>query len=427
MIHKFSINGVNLLLDVHTGSLYELDDATYGLVGKNGLKEGNGEDYLKLRTLIEEGQLYSRDDYDNNYPNYRNNTPVKALCLHIAHDCNLRCGYCFADKGEYGGARALMSFETAKKAIDFVVDHSAKRKNIEVDFFGGEPLMNFDVIRKTIKYAQTMGIINDKVFRFTLTTNGVLLDNKKMKYINENMSNLVLSLDGRREIHDKMRKTINGEGSYDVVVDKLVSAAKMRGERDYYVRGTFTRDNLDFAKDVKHLAGLGFKNISVEPVVGGQTSDYSLKHEDLPIIFDEYERLARDYVEDDYNFFHFMLTDEQPCAVKRIAGCGAGCEYIAVAPNGDIYPCHQFVGREEFFMGSVADGELNRNISRRFAEVNVYSKPKCTECWAKFYCSGGCHANAFAFSGELDGVYEIGCELQKKRIECMLYVKSRRE
>jgi uncharacterized protein len=320
-----------------------------------------------------------------------------------------------------------MSEEVGKAAIDFVIENSGQRRNIEIDFFGGEPLMNFEVVKKVSEYAKKQEKLHDKTFRLTLTTNGVLLDDEKLTYINENMSNLVLSIDGRKTVNDRMRKTVFGGGSYDIIKDKLLHAANTRNQQDYYVRGTFTRYNLDFSEDVKHLAELGFKQISVEPVVGGNNCDYSIKEDDLPIIFNQYEKLAKEYVDADFNFFHFMIDiTGGPCVIKRLSGCGAGCEYIAVTPEGDIYPCHQFVGDQKFNLGNVLNKSYDRAKVQEFANTNIYTKDECRKCWAKFFCSGGCHANAYQFNASIKKPYKIGCEMQRKRVECALYIEAAR-
>lgn len=415
MIHKFTIHGTNLVLDVNSGSLHMLDDAAFACVGETSLINPHPE----LEQLIQDGTLYSSDTYsDIALEKLRQSVPVKALCLHVAHDCNLRCKYCFADEGEYHGKRELMSLDTAKKSIDFVISHSHNRRNIEVDFFGGEPLMNFDVVKQTVEYARAKEEEAGKHFRFTLTTNGLLLNDSHIQYINQHMDNVVISLDGRPETNDNMRKTANGGGSYHAIVDNLIKLAKSRDElqKDCYIRGTFTCHNLDFTNDIRHLASLGFKNISIEPVTSDEETAYALTESHLPAISQEYERFAKKYVHADYSFFHFIANDGGPCAIKRLSGCGAGCEYVAIAPNGDIYPCHQYVGNPNHLMGNVLVNTFDTAISNQFSQINVYSKEKCHNCWAKFYCSGGCHANQT----------HLACELMKKRTECALYVLAMR-
>ena len=355
---------------------------------------------------------------------------VKALCLHIAHDCNLACRYCFAEEGEYHGRRALMSFEVGKKALDFLIANSGNRRNLEVDFFGGEPLMNWDVVKRLVEYGRSQEEKFNKNFRFTITTNGVLLNDEIMEFCNREMGNVVLSLDGRREVNDRMRPFRNGKGSYDLIVPKFQKFAESRNQDKYYVRGTFTRHNLDFAKDVLHFADLGFKQISVEPVVAPADEPYSIREEDIPVILQQYDELAKEYIKRKkegrgFQFFHFMIDLNQgPCVAKRLSGCGSGTEYLAVTPWGDLYPCHQFVGNEAFLLGNVDTGVTNTAVRDEFKLCNVYAKDKCRECFARFYCSGGCAANAFNFHGSITDAYEIGCEMQKKRIECAIMIKA---
>ncbi len=381
----------------------------------------------ELLSLAQAGQLYTEDIYKNYIFDFKNRqTVVKALCLHIAHDCNLACKYCFAEEGEYHGRRALMSFEVGKKALDFLVANSGNRVQLEVDFFGGEPLMNWQVVKDLVAYGRSLEEPFHKKFRFTLTTNGVLLNDEILEFCNREMANLVLSIDGRKEIHDLMRPFRGGQGSYDMIVPKFEKAAKSRNQMNYYVRGTFTRHNLDFSKDVLHLVDLGFEQISVEPVVAEKTEEYALREEDIPVLLEEYDRLAKELIRygkegKGFNFFHFMIDLEGgPCVAKRLSGCGSGTEYLAVTPWGDFYPCHQFVGREEFLMGNVDEGILRTDIRDSFKECNVYAKEKCKDCFAKFYCS----ANSYNFHGSITDTYEIGCELQRKRIECAIMIKA---
>ena len=384
-----------------------------------------------IAELYENGMLWAKDDFEI-ASNLKENAPVKAMCLHVSHDCNLRCKYCFADEGKYHTEkRELMTAETGKRAMDYLVEHSGHRRNLEVDFFGGEPLMNFEVVKEVVEYARELEKKHNKVFRFTVTTNGILLDEKKLEYINENMSNIVLSIDGRKEVNDRMRYRADGSGSYDKIVPIFQKVAESRNQDNYYVRGTFTRENLDFSKDVIHLADLGFKQISIEPVVCGEETDYSLREEDLPKIFNEYESLVKEYVKrikegNGFNFFHFMIDlEEGPCIIKRLSGCGCGCEYLAVAPNGDVYPCHQFVGSEEYKMGSLYDSNgLNKELRSTFEKCNVYTKPDCDSCFAKFFCSGGCIANACLINGDMNKPHKLSCEMMKKRVECSLYAKA---
>ncbi len=389
------------------------------------------EAYEEVAWLIEDESLFTDDLYGDILTGFANRQPViKALCIHIAHDCNLACRYCFAGEGEYHGERSLMSYETGKKALDLLVASSGSRQNLEVDFFGGEPLLNFEVVKKLVAYGRSLEKEHNKKFRFTLTTNGVLLNDDIMEFVNKEMGNLVLSIDGRKEVHDRMRPRRGGQGSYDEILPKLIKAADSRDQMNYYVRGTYTHNNLDFSEDVKHLAELGFEQISVEPVVAPSDKDYAIKEEDVPKLLDEYDILAK-YLLDrkkkgkGVNFFHFMIDLKQgPCAYKRLSGCGSGTEYLAVAPNGDLYPCHQFVGMQDFIMGNVDTGVTNTKLRDKFALCNVYSKEECRNCFAKLYCSGGCAANAYNFTGDINGVYEIGCKLQRKRVECAVMMKA---
>lgn len=446
MIHKYSMNGFFIALDVNSGAVHILDEIAYDVLDYYGavssdeicnkLASKYGKDDIieaikEIDELVKNKMLFTEDVYEEVIPLIDKREPVvKALCLHIAHDCNLKCKYCFAQEGEYHGKRELMSLEVGKKAIDFLIKSSGSRKNLEVDFFGGEPLINFDVVKDIVEYARSIEGKYNKNFRFTITTNGMLLNEDIMAYINENMHNVVLSIDGRKEVNDNMRVRFDGKGSYDNIVPKFVKLANSRNQTDYYVRGTFTRNNLDFAKDVLHLADLGFKQVSVEPVVAEDAEPYAIKSEDLPQIFAEYENLAKDIIKrkesgQDFNFFHFMIDlTGGPCVAKRLVGCGSGTEYLAVTPTGDLYPCHQFVGQEQFKLGSVDTDIENVELCKEFEKCNVYSKPACKECWAKFYCSGGCVANSFNTHGDLITPYEIGCEMQKKRIECAIMIKA---
>lgn len=449
MIHRYAKNGLNFVLDVNSGAVHVLDDVCYAVsafadetmgencpqsvvdalpqYGADAVREAWGELY-ELKTA---GQLFAKDDYIDVSRYVPVGAPVKALCLHVAHDCNLRCKYCFASTGDFGQGRKIMPPEVAKKAIDFVVARSGKRHNIEVDFFGGEPLMAWDTVTQTVDYARSIEKEHDKKFRFTITTNGVLLDEDKRKYINENMDNVVLSLDGRPSVNDAFRKTVSGAGSYDVIVPKFKALVDERDPaKDYYARGTFTSHNLDFAEDVTHIADAGFDRLSVEPVTADPDCGYDLTEADLPKIEAEYDRLTEIMLErkktgKPFSFFHFMVDLEQgPCVVKRLRGCGAGYEYVAVTPDGDIYPCHQFVGKEEFKQGSVMDGSFDMEIAQRFAGMNIYSRPKCQTCWAKFYCSGGCSAANYNMNGDMNDSYDLGCEMERKRLECAIYLKA---
>ena len=401
---------------------------TYPNISREELEEA----YDEITSLKEEGSLFTKDEYEGRVIDYtKRPTVVKALCLHIAHACNLSCKYCFAEEGLYHGKKAeLMPYEVGKQALDFLVANSGNRRNLEVDFFGGEPLLNFDVVKQLVAYGRELEKTHDKHFRFTLTTNGVLLNDEIMEFANREMDNVVLSIDGRKEIHDMMRPFQRGDGSYDIILPKFKKFADSRGQQKYYARGTFTHNNLDFSEDVLHLADLGFKQISVEPVVAQSTDDYALQEEDLPKLFEEYDKLAAEMVkrhgtDKDFTFFHFMIDLEGgPCVYKRLSGCGSGTEYMAVTPSGELYPCHQFVGTEGFKMGDVWTGITNTEMQTQFKGCNVYSRPACKDCFAKFYCSGGCAANAYNFTGDIRGNYALGCELHKKRIECAIMIKA---
>ena len=446
MVHQYKNNGYNIVLDVNSGSVHVVDDMVYDIIEQyenhsldeiielleNKYPESDvREAYNEIEQLKEDGQLFTEDIYEPYIDSFKDRpTVVKALCLHIAHDCNLACKYCFAEEGEYHGRRALMSYEVGKKALDFLIENSGKRVNLEVDFFGGEPLMNWDVVKELVKYGRSLEKEHNKLFRFTLTTNGVLLNDEVMEFCNKEMSNVVLSLDGRKEVNDKMRPFRNGKGSYDLIVPKFQKFAESRNQTNYYVRGTFTRNNLDFSKDVLHYADLGFKQMSMEPVVASPEDDYAIREEDLPRILEEYDKLADAYLEyrkagKGFNFFHFNIDlTQSPCVAKRLSGCGSGTEYLAVTPWGDFYPCHQFVGNEDFLMGNVDDGITRTDIRDMFKNSNVYSKEKCKNCFAKFYCSGGCAANSYNFHGNINDAYDIGCDLQRKRIECAIMIKA---
>ncbi len=459
MIHQFINNGIAIVMDINSGSVHVADPVFYEavaaaeplvgeldnpeplqenvkeavrekLAGKAGQEEI--EEVLEnMQELIDAGELFTKDTYREFVRDFKaRKTVVKALCLHIAHDCNLACRYCFAEEGEYHGRRALMSFEVGKKALDFLIANSGSRTNLEVDFFGGEPTMNWEVVKQLVEYGRSQEKIHNKNFRFTLTTNGVLLNDEITEFCNREMSNVVLSLDGRKEVNDRMRPTRNGKGSYDIIVPKFVKFAKERGSRDYYIRGTFTHENLEFSKDVLHFADLGFTKMSMEPVVAPPEAFYAIREEDLPVILRQYDLLAKEYVErrragKGFVFFHFQIDLKQgPCVAKRLSGCGSGTEYLAVTPWGDLYPCHQFVGNEQFLLGNVDEGIVNTALRDEFKLCNVYAKPKCRECFARFYCSGGCAANSWNFHGSLTDAYDIGCEMQKKRIECAIMIKA---
>jgi uncharacterized protein len=396
----------------------------------SSIKKAVVESIEDIEQLIKDEALFTEDIYEQYISDFKTrSTVVKALCLHIAHDCNLACRYCFAEEGEYQGDRALMSYEVGKQALDFLIKSSGNRKNLEVDFFGGEPLMNFQVVKDLVIYGREQEKIHNKKFRFTLTTNGVLLNDDIIEFANKEMSNVVLSIDGRKEVHDHMRPSRNGKGSYDLILPKFEKLAESRNQNNYFVRGTFTHNNLDFSEDVKHLAELGFKQISVEPVVSLPEESYAIKEEDIPKVYEEYDKLARYILEkkkegNDFNFFHFKIDlAGGPCVAKRLSGCGSGTEYLAVTPWGDLYPCHQFVGEKDYLMGNVFDGVQRTDIRTEFKGCNVYSKDKCKNCFAKFYCSGGCAANSHKFHGDINNTYDIGCELERKRIECAIMIK----
>lgn len=450
MIHKFKNNGYNIVLDVNSGSVHVVDDIAYDAISLyeenpdtvkseimklyKELNENDADELIQdIESLKESGELFSEDIYEDYIDEIADRqTVVKALCLHIAHDCNLSCRYCFAGKGEYNGESALMSLDVGKRALDFLVENSGNRRNLEVDFFGGEPLMNFEVVKDIVAYGRSLEEKYNKKFRFTLTTNGVLLNDDVIEFAGREMSNLVLSIDGRKELHDYMRPFRSGTGSYELILPKFKKAADARHQTDYYARGTFTHFNTDFDKDVLHLADLGFKQISVEPVVAKPTEDYAIKDEDIAAICEAYDRLAAEMLKREkegngFNFFHFMIDlTGGPCVAKRLSGCGSGTEYLAVTPWGDLYPCHQFVGNEDFLLGNIYDGIKRTDICSSFKKCNVYSKPKCKDCFAKFFCSGGCAANAYNFEGDINESYETGCILERKRVECALMLQAAR-
>ncbi|MCX4304285.1 MAG: thioether cross-link-forming SCIFF peptide maturase [Acetatifactor sp.] len=455
MIHQYKSNGYNIVMDVNSGSVHVVDDIVYAMIPmveplvNEGIKDRDTiraavlnlaglpypeeeivEAVDEVLELEASGQLFAPDLYESYVFDFKNRqTVVKALCLHIAHDCNLACEYCFAGEGEYHGRRALMSLEVGKKALDFLVANSGNRINLEVDFFGGEPLMNWQVVKELVEYGRSLEEPNNKKFRFTLTTNGVLLNDEIMEFAGREMANIVLSIDGRREVHDRMRPFRGGQGSYDLIVPKFQKAAESRGQTGYYVRGTFTRNNLDFSEDVLHLADLGFRQISVEPVVAQPSDAWAIRESDLVKLKEEYDKLALEMIKRrregrGFNFFHFMIDLEGgPCVAKRLSGCGSGTEYLAVTPWGDLYPCHQFVGNEKFLMGNVEEGITREEIRDEFKCCNVYAKDKCRRCFAKFYCSGGCAANSYNFHGNINDAYDVGCELQRKRVECAVMLK----
>ena len=451
MIHQYKNNGYNIVLDVCSGSVHVVDELVYDMIemyqdksyeeieaaiisryGDVYSKDDIKDAYSDITELKESGQLFTEDVYKDIVIDFKKRkTVVKALCLHIAHDCNLACKYCFADEGEYHGQkRELMSLEVGKKALDFLIENSGDRVNLEVDFFGGEPLMNFDVVKEIVAYGRSIEKKHNKNFRFTLTTNGVLLNDDVIEFCNKEISNVVLSLDGRKEIHDLMRPTRNNKGSYDIITPKFQEFVKKRGDKSYYVRGTFTRNNLDFCADFKHMADLGFKEISIEPVVSSPECDYSIREEDIEKICEEYDKLALDIIDrhkkgKPVTFFHYMLDlNGGPCVYKRLSGCGSGTEYLAVTPQGDLYPCHQFVGLDGFNLGNVFEGIKKTEVVEEFKLCNVYAKDKCKDCFSRFYCSGGCAANSYLFHGSILDAYDIGCKLQQKRVECAIMIKA---
>ena len=480
MIHQYKLGGYNIVLDVCSGALHVVDDLSYDMIAElekiyshqesldrmtqdeescgmidietlservllameekyKGTEMGDPKEirecYEQIMGLKKAGKLFTRDEFEPMAGELKERTSgvVKALCLHIAHTCNLNCSYCFASQGKYHGERAVMSFEVGKRALDFLVENSGTRRNLEVDFFGGEPLMNFQVVKDLVAYARSIEKEKGKNFRFTLTTNGVLVDDDVIEFANRECSTVVLSLDGRKEIHDRFRVDYAGNGSWEKIVPKFQKFVKARGGKNYYMRGTFTHANPDFLEDIKVMLDLGFRELSMEPVVCAEDDPSRLTEEDLPIVLDQYEKLAelmleRDKAGDPFTFYHYMIDLKGgPCIYKRISGCGSGTEYMAVTPWGDLYPCHQFVGEEKFLLGNIYDGVKNRKIQKEFLDCNVYVREECRNCWARLYCSGGCAANAYHATGSVRGVYKYGCELFKKRIECALMVAIARE
>ena len=452
MIHQYKLNGYNIVIDVYSGSVHVVDEVAYdaiemfetasreeiidALLQKYASREDVTREELieclnDIQSLKDDGKLFTPDLYKDYAFDFKARyTNVKALCLHVAHTCNLNCEYCFASQGKYHGERAIMSFEVGKRALEFLIENSGNHVNLEVDFFGGEPLMNWDVVKQLVAYARQREKETGKKFRFTLTTNGVLVDDDVIEFANREMHNVVLSLDGRKEIHDEFRVDYNGKGSYDKIVPKFQKFVKARGDQGYYVRGTFTHRNPDFTKDLFHMADLGFTQLSMEPVVCAPGDPYALTDEDIKIILNEYEILACEMIKRrkegrPFTFYHYMLDlSHGPCIYKRVSGCGSGTEYMAVTPWGDLYPCHQFVGEERFRLGDIWNGVTNPEVQNEFASCNVYAHPECRDCWAKMYCSGGCAANAYHATGNILGVYEAGCELFKKRMECAIMVKA---
>lgn len=452
MIHQYKLNGYNIVIDIGSGSIHVVDELVYDIIEAYGstdkdaligtllIKYKSSPDITRheieaaiadVEALRDDGKLFTPDSFESIAGKLQNNSgEIKALCLHVAHVCNLMCSYCFAGAGKYRGVSALMSFETGKRAIDFLVENSGKRHNLEVDFFGGEPLMNWDVVKQIVGYARSIEKKRGKNFRFTLTTNGVLIDDDVISFSNKEMHNVVLSLDGRKEVHDRLRKTPDGQGSYDVIVPKFQKLIKERGDKEYYIRGTFTQLSRDFTNDIFHMADLGFKELSMEPVISKKDAPYALTENDLPVLIRQYEILAEEMLRREkegrgFNFYHYMLDLENgPCIHKRIRGCGSGTEYLAVTPSGELYPCHQFVGDTGFRMGDIWKGIANTTIRDKFLKCNTYSRRECRDCWARLYCAGGCAANAFHAVGEVSGVYDYGCRLFKKRVECAIMIKA---
>lgn len=452
MIHQYQLNNYNIVLDTCSGSIHIVDPVAYDVISmypekseeeivlailkkyeKDNISKNDVlECIADIKALQDQGKLYSPDTFAEIAGTFkeRSGDVIKALCLHVAHTCNLNCSYCFASQGKYHGDRALMSFEVGKRALDFLIENSGSRTNLEVDFFGGEPLMNWDVVKELVKYARSQEGPCHKNFRFTLTTNGMLIDDDVIDFANKEMSNVVLSLDGRKEIHDRLRIDYAGNGSYDRIVPKFQELVKSRGGKNYYMRGTFTHTNPDFTKDIFHMADLGFTELSMEPVVASPDDPAALTASDIEIVKEQYEILAKEMLRREkegrpITFYHYMLDlTEGPCIYKRISGCGSGTEYMAVTPWGDLYPCHQFVGDEKYKLGDIWNGVTNDSLREQFRSCNAYSRSECNDCWAKFYCSGGCAANAYHASGSIQGTYEPGCELFKKRIECAIMMKA---
>ena len=452
MIHQYKLNGYNIVLDICSGAVHAVDEIAYDIISlfENNdkstiieeiskkypdLKESDIEEcYNQVLSLKESGQLFKEDTFESMAGVLKEKTAgvVKALCLHIAHTCNLNCSYCFASQGKYHGQRAVMSFEVGKRALDFLIENSGTRHNLEVDFFGGEPLMNFQVVKDLVKYARSIEKQHNKKFRFTLTTNGVLIDDDVIDFCNREMSNVVLSLDGRKEVHDRFRVDYNNNGSFDKIVPKFKKLVEKRGNKNYYMRGTFTHYNPDFSEDIKTMLDLGFTELSMEPVVTKKGDASELTEEDLPVVLSQYEELAKLMLKKDkegkpFTFYHYMIDlADGPCIYKRISGCGSGTEYMAVTPWGDLYPCHQFVGDEKFKLGDIFNGVSNKEIVDEFLSCNVYARKECKDCWAKLYCSGGCAANAYHATGSIKGVYDYGCKLFKKRMECAIMLQVAR-
>ncbi len=451
MIHQYKLNGYNIIIDEGSGSVHSVDEVAYDMIemyqtssreeiisamlekyadNQQITKEELEECYDDITELKDNGKLFADSSYAQSAIDFKKkNTDIKALCLHVAHTCNLNCSYCFASQGKYQGDRALMSFEVGKQALDFLVANSGNRRNLEVDFFGGEPLMNWDVVKQLVAYARSIEKQFNKNFRFTLTTNGVLIDDDVIDFANKEMHNVVLSLDGRKEIHDHLRVNYQGKGSYDTIVPKFQRFVEKRGNQGYYMRGTYTHNNVDFTNDIFHMTELGFTELSMEPVVCSPDDPYALTDEDLPKIFEQYEILAKEMLKREqegrpFTFYHYMIDLEHgPCIYKRVAGCGSGTEYMAVTPWGELFPCHQFVGDPKYSLGDVWNGVKNTEIQDKFRKCNVFARRECDDCWARLYCSGGCAANSYHATGDITGIYKYGCELFKKRIECAIMLK----
>lgn len=450
MIHKYKLNNYNIIVDVNSGSIHVVDEVVYDIIDnitlpltkecpKNILVKldqlYNNQEiksaYEEIYKLYVQDLLFSKDEYHLAKEKLKP-SPIKAMCLHVAHDCNLRCTYCFASTGDFGGGRKLMSLDIGQRAVDFLIKHSKNRKNLEIDFFGGEPLMNMETVKQIVAYARNKEKLHNKIFRFTITTNGVLLNDEYIDFLNKEMHNIVLSIDGRKEINDKIRPRVDGTGCYDAIINNYKKLVNQRDkQKDYYVRGTFTKHNLDFTKDVIHLYDCGFEQISIEPVVSSDSTDYSISESDLPTIFNEYENLAKQIINFKkngkcFNFFHFMLDlDDGPCAIKRLKGCGSGNEYVAVTPEGHIYPCHQFVGMDTWKMGDLNfSDQIDANKKEFFSKTTIYEKNTCNKCWAKFYCSGGCNANNFQYNNDVFTPNKTSCDMMRKRIECAIMIKA---
>lgn len=451
MIHQYKLNGYNIVLDTYSGSVHVVDDLAYEIIALYETTAAEEiitmmlekyvhdfdisekdirETIADIEELKNDRQLFTEDEYKSLSIDLTNRkTYVKALCLNVAHTCNLSCDYCFASQGKYNGSRAIMSYEVGKRAIDYVLENSGHHRNLDIDFFGGEPLMAWKVVKQIVAYARSKEKEYKKTFRFTFTTNGMLLNDEITDFLNKEMYNVVLSLDGRKEVHNHLRKTVTGKGSYDYIVPKFQEFVKKRGDKEYYVRGTYTHNNIDFTNDIFHIADLGFDKLSMEPVICNPREPYALTEEDLPDIYNQYEILAKEMLKREeegngFTFYHYMLDlSEGPCIQKRISGCGSGTEYLAVTPWGELFPCHQFVGDNEYSMGNIWDGITKQEMQCQFKESNCYSKPECQDCWAKLYCSGGCPANALHATGSINGIYDFSCDVFRKRVECSMMVK----